>query len=119
MGDAVGGLDMMGIFSSATGQKAMADMEDNVSFDASGNRIDLTDTRQIADFQQPMGPMQSNLVRSAINQRNINQRNFETGYDDDPLIDIQPNRVQEVQPYGIFRDQLGRPQLGFRPTFQT
>ena len=66
-----------------------------------------------------MGPMQSNLVRSAINQRNINQRNFETGYDDDPLIDIQPNRVQEVQPYGIFRDQLGRPQLGFRPTFQT
>ena len=121
MGDAVGGLSLsdLGIFSSTTGQKAMADMEDNVSFDASGNRIDLTDTRQIADFQQPMGPMQSNLVRSAINQRNINQRNFETGYDDDPLIDIQPNRVQEVRPYGIFRDQLGRPQLGFRPTFQT
>ena len=121
MGDAVGGLSLsdLGIFSSATGQKAMDDMADNVSFDASGNRIDLTDTRQIADFQQPMGPMQSNLVRSAINQRNINQRNFETGYDDDPLIDIQPNRVQEVRPYGIFRDQLGRPQLGFRPTFQT
>jgi len=121
MGNAIGGLSLsdLGIFSSTTGQKAMADMEDNVSFDASGNRIDLTDTRQIADFQQPMGPMQSNLVRSAINQRNINQRNFETGYDDDPLIDIQPNRVQEVRPYGIFRDQLGRPQLGFRPTFQT
>jgi len=121
MGDAVGGFSLsdLGIFSSATGQKAMADMEDNVSFDASGNRIDLTDTRQISNFQQPIGPMQSNLVRSAINQRNINQRNFETGYDDDPLIDIQPNRVQEVRPYGIFRDQLGRPQLGFRPTFQT
>ena len=119
MGNAVGGLDIMGILSSDTGQKAMDGMADNVSFDASGNRIDLTDTRQIADFQQPMGPMQSNLVRSAINQRNINQRNFETGYDDDPLIDIQPNRVQEVRPYGIFRDQLGRPQLGFRPTFQT
>ena len=121
MGDAVGGLSLsdLGIFSSNTGQKAMADMEDNVSFDQFGRRIDLGDTRQIADFQQPIGPMQSNLVRSAINQRNINQRNFETGYDDDPLIDIQPNRVQEVRPYGIFRDQLGRPQLGFRPTFQT
>ena len=121
MGDAVGGLSLsdLGIFSSNTGQKAMADMEDNVSFDQFGRRIDLGDTRQIADFQQPIGPMQSNLVRSAINQRNINQRNFETGYDDDPLIDIQPNRIQEVRPYGIFRDQLGRPQLGFRPTFQT
>ena len=56
MGDAVGGLDMMGIFSSDTGQKAMADMADNVSFDASGNRIDLTDTRQISNFPQVQIP---------------------------------------------------------------
>ena len=52
MGNAVGGLDIMGIFSSDTGQKAMDGMADNVAFDASGNRIDLTDTRQIADFPQ-------------------------------------------------------------------
>ena len=52
MGDAVGGLDIMGIFSSDVGQKAIDGMADNVAFDASGNRIDLTDTRQIADFPQ-------------------------------------------------------------------
>ena len=123
MGNASGGLSlsdlMSGVFSSETGQRAMDDMADNVSFDASGNRIDLGDTRQIADFQQPLGSIQSNLVRNAINQRAMNQRNFQTGYDDDPLIDLQPPRVEEVRPYGIFRDQLGRPQLGFRPTFQT
>ena len=123
IGDAAGGLSlsdlMSGVFSSETGQRAMDDMADNVSFDQFGRRIDLGDTRQIADFQQPLGPIQSNLVRNAINQRAMNQRNFQTGYDDDPLIDLQPPRVEEVRPYGIFRDQLGRPQLGFRPTFQT
>jgi len=123
MGDAVGGFSlsdlMSGVFSSETGRKAMNDMADNVSFDASGNRIDLTDTRQIADFQQPIGRTQLDAVRNAINQRDINQRNFDIGYDDDPLIDVQSPRVQEVRPYGIFRDQLGRSQLGFRPTFQT
>ena len=56
MGDAVGGLDMMGIFSSDTGQKAMADMEDNVSFDQFGRRIDLGDTRQISNFPQVQIP---------------------------------------------------------------
>ena len=122
MGDAMGGIslpDLTGIFSTQTGQKAVNDMADNVAFDESGNRIDLTDTRQIADFQQPMGRTQLDLVKNIINQRAMDQRNFQTGYDEDPLIDLQPSRVQEVQPYGIFRDQLGRPQLGFRPTFQT
>ena len=58
MGNAVGGLSLsdLGIFSSGTGQKAMADMADNVSFDASGNRIDLTDTRQISNFPQVQIP---------------------------------------------------------------
>ena len=58
MGDAVGGLSLsdLGIFSSATGQKAMADMEDNVSFDQFGRRIDLGDTRQISNFPQVQIP---------------------------------------------------------------
>ena len=58
MGNAVGGLSLsdLGIFSSATGQKAMADMEDNVSFDQFGRRIDLGDTRQISNFPQVQIP---------------------------------------------------------------
>ena len=56
MGDAVGGLSLsdLGIFSSATGQKAMDDMADNVdmnnrTFDMFGDRLD---TRQIDSFPQ-------------------------------------------------------------------
>lgn len=58
MGNAVGGLSLsdLGIFSSDTGQKAMADMEDNVSFDQFGRRIDLGDTRQISNFPQVQIP---------------------------------------------------------------
>ena len=58
MGNAVGGLSLsdLGIFSSNTGQKAMADMEDNVSFDQFGRRIDLGDTRQISNFPQVQIP---------------------------------------------------------------
>lgn len=42
--------DGLGIFSLNTGQKAMNEMENNVAFDVDGNRIDLTDTKQISDF---------------------------------------------------------------------
>ena len=76
MGNAVGGLDMMGIFSSDTGQKAMADMADNVSFDASGNRIDLTDTRQISNFPQVQIPTVNttpNLLNTNMNMADASQ----------------------------------------------
>lgn len=124
MGDAAGGLSlsdlMSGVFSSETGQNAVNNMADNVSFDAAGNRIDLADTRQIADFQQPMGPMQSNLVRSAINQRDINQRNFDIGYDRDPLIDIPSfNENEEIAPFTIYRDRFGNLQRGRQPIANT
>jgi len=42
--------DGLGIFSLNTGQKAMNEMENNVAFDVDGNRIDLTDTKQISEF---------------------------------------------------------------------
>ena len=77
MGDAVGGLSLsdLGIFSSATGQKAMDDMADNVSFDASGNRIDLTDTRQIDIFPQE-GAQIPNFMTNPITRIPIVDRGF-------------------------------------------
>jgi hypothetical protein len=76
MGNAVGGLDMMGIFSSDTGQKAMADMEDNVSFDQFGRRIDLGDTRQISNFPQvqiPTVDTTPNLLDTNMDMANASQ----------------------------------------------
>ena len=78
MGDAIGGLSLsdLGIFSSATGQKAMDDMADNVSFDASGNRIDLTDTRQISNFPQVQIPTVNttpNLLNTNMNMADASQ----------------------------------------------
>jgi|TARA_R100001460_G_scaffold92542_1_gene134446 hypothetical protein len=125
IGDAAGGLSlsdlMSGAFSSETGQNAVNDMADNVAFDDSGNRIDLADTRQIADF--PQGPsldMIRDVARTSQNIRLPNNIAFDIGYDRDPLIDIPSfNENEEIAPFTIYRDRFGKLQRGRQPIANT
>ena len=125
IGDAAGGFSLSdlvsGAFSSETGQNAVNNMADNVSFDASGNRIDLTDTRQIANF--PQGPsldMIRDVARTSQNIRLPNNIAFDIGYDRDPLIDIPSfNENEEIAPFTIYRDRFGNLQRGRQPIANT
>ena len=125
IGDAAGGFSlsdlMSGAFSSETGQNAVNDMADNVAFDESGNRIDLADTRQIAEF--PQGPsldMIRDVARTSQNIRLPNNIAFDIGYDRDPLIDIPSfNENEEIAPFTIYRDRFGNLQRGRQPIANT
>jgi len=125
IGDAAGGFSLSdfisGAFSSETGQNAVNDMADNVSFDAAGNRIDLTDTRQIDQF--PQGPsldMIRDVARRSQNIKLPNNIAFDIGYDKDPLIEMPSfNENEEIAPFTIYRDRFGNLQRGRQPIANT
>ena len=125
IGDAAGGFSLSdfisGAFSSETGQNAVNDMADNVSFDQYGRRIDLADTRQIDQF--PQGPsldMIRDVARRSQNIKLPNNIAFDIGYDKDPLIEMPSfNENEEIAPFTIYRDRFGNLQRGRQPIANT
>ena len=82
MGDAAGGLSLSdlvsGVFSSETGQNAVDNMADNVSFDAAGNRIELGNLTQAGANIPVTDPLSRVATNPIFNTSQVNRQQLDS-----------------------------------------